>query len=190
MQILFALPFLASGCIVFIVCASILRWRRFALPASLWCVALGPSFLISMLLIGLIYQRLGGFSHSGVSRYVLITAGVLAVLTSSIATFVHSQIVTFFSNRLFRVYVTGVSFGVGILFASLLVIAEGILSITMPVPVVTNTIFILLTGLTFAGFVFRRPSEFRAAKRSTSQLTIPTSSLNDQFSPNNISSLP
>ena len=181
MQILFALPFLASGCIVFIICASVLRWRRFALPGSLWCVALGPSFLISMLVIGLIFQRLGGFSHSGVSQYVLITAGVLAALTSSIATLAHSQIVMFFSNGLFRVYVTGVSFGVDILFASLLVIAEGILSITMPAQVVTNTIFILLTGLAFAGFVFRRPSEFRGTKLSRSQLAIPTSSPSDPF---------
>jgi hypothetical protein len=150
-----------SGCIVFITCAIVLKWRRFALPGSLWCVALGPSFLIGVLVIGLIYKAFGGLSHFGVSRYVLIIAGVLAAVIASIVTFVHNQIVALFPNSLFRVYATGVSFGVGILFASLFVIAEGVASIQIPAPAVINTIFVLLTGLAFAVFTSQRPSEFR-----------------------------
>lgn len=143
MQILFALPFLASGCIV--------------------------------LVVGLIYKVFGGLSHFSGSRYVLIAAGILASAIASIGAFIHNQIVALFSDSLFRVYATGVSFGVGILFASLFVIAEGIASIRIPTPAVINTIFVLLTGLAFAVFTFRRPSGFRRNRFSKSQPTISAS---------------
>jgi hypothetical protein len=160
MQVLFALPFLTSGCIVFITCAIILKWRRFALPGSLWCVALGPSFLISLLIFGLIYKMFG-LSDFGASRYVVIAAGVLSSAVASIVAFAHNQIMALLSDRLFRLYVTGVSFGVGMLFASILVIAQGIASIRIPAPVVINTAFVILTGLAFAIFTFPRSAEFR-----------------------------
>src|SRR5271170_2997877 len=44
-------PFLAAGCVSFLVCAAIPPLRRFALSGSLWCVACVPCLLAILTVI-------------------------------------------------------------------------------------------------------------------------------------------
>jgi hypothetical protein len=162
MQFLFALPFLATGCLVFIVCATVKRWRRFALGFSFWCVALGPCFITGVVLLMLPAKALKLEISSSVGRHLSLTLScVVAVILASVLAMLHNNIVRLFSETVFRLYATVVSFCVGVLFAFLFVIAESIASIKIPAAVAINTVFALLLGSGLASFTFQHSSSFR-----------------------------
>ena len=167
MQFLFALPFLATGCTVFIICASLVRWRRFALSLSLWCVALGPCFVISIV-IGFVLMKVRWLVHIvSLMRHLDITSPVIiSVILASAAAMIHDRIMLLLTQSVFRIYVTGVSSGVGILSGFLLIIAAAIASIHIPAANVVDIIFVFLLGLGFGVFAYLHSSEFRRIRKS------------------------
>lgn len=163
MQIMFALPFLVSGCLVFLICVAIKRWRRYALGASLWCVALGPSLLVGLLFDALFTKLLHLESSGRSAQYAfLVGSGIIGILLASMTVIVHKRIIGLLPHRVFRLYSAAVSFGVGLLVASFFVILESAFSIHLPAAIAINLGTMLLVGALFATFVFQNSTNFRS----------------------------
>ncbi len=162
MQLIFAAPFLLMGCLTFLLCISVQRWRRFALNSSFLCVALGPSLIIGLLLqiVPIKLLKLDD-PKTLVHTFLLVLSGIVCVVIATIATIVHGRIVESVPTSLFRFYVTSVSFCVGGLCGIFLVLAGSIASIHYPEAIVVNSLIILLSGSLFAAFAYRNFVSFR-----------------------------
>lgn len=125
-----AFPFLAAGCATFLICAAIPPLRRFALSLSLWFAACIPCLLASVASIVIFNLGLSGlnifFQQTGIMGihfHQTTWIGWIQVIATAIATFGGATAITLFHGvitrrltlALFRVYVAGVSFGVGLL---------------------------------------------------------------------------
>jgi hypothetical protein len=138
MVLFVAFPFLAFGCASFLLCAAIPPLRRFALSSSLWCVACVPCLLTILAAIIVCSAGAEAFHRffkldfdASVSFHqtswlgwgIAIISFVLTVAGATFITIVHGIITRRFTLALFRLYVAGVSFGVGILTCSFVLFA-------------------------------------------------------------------
>ncbi len=168
-------PFLALGCVCFLVCTVIAPLRRFALSSSLWWVACVPflfAILAAIILFSLgidAFHRLlkpdFGASLSvhqtSWQGWLLAATGLLAMgAGASLVTFIHGIIIRRLTLALFRLYVTGVSFGVGVLTCSfvLFAFAKHLLSLPTFLPA---TVASLLAASALAYQCFKSASGFR-----------------------------
>ena len=78
MQIMYAAPFLLSGCAAFLICSFIPHLRRFALSASLWCVACGPC-LAAVFIALVLAEKAADTIHSGMLHSLFSIEGKLAL---------------------------------------------------------------------------------------------------------------
>jgi hypothetical protein len=138
MVLFVAFPFLAFGCASFLLCAAIPPLRRFALSSSLWCVACVPCLLT--ILAAIIVCSAGAGSLSSLlqvrfRRFCELSSNILAGLGhrnhfvrphrgwSDIHNHRSRNYHSSLHTALFRLYVAGVSFGVGILTCSFVLFA-------------------------------------------------------------------
>ena len=122
-------PFLAIGCVTFLICSVIPPLRRFTLSASLWCVACIPCLMASLIMCGLssiglhkilaLLQWNNGsditFHQTSWSGWLFFFIVLIAVIAgATIITLLHGIIIRRLTLALFRIYVGAVSFGVGV----------------------------------------------------------------------------
>jgi hypothetical protein len=177
MILFIAFPFLAMGCVCFLLCAVIPPLRRFALSSSLWCVACVPclfAILAAVVLWSLgvdALQRLmkpdfgaslSLHQTSWLGWLVAISTFVFTVVGATAITFIHGIIVHRLTLALFRLYVAIVSFGVGILTCSfvLFAFAMHLLSLTAFLPAALAS---LLAASALAYACFRNAAGFRGS---------------------------
>jgi hypothetical protein len=129
--ILFA--FLLLGAVVFVACALVPPFRRYALSAALWCAVWGPSTVGWMTLAGLGLVATAFITKNGDSQsfhsprlleafgwaYLIVGILATAVVATGVA-WLHQAIVRRFTFALFRLYAAGVSVGIGSVFGCLL----------------------------------------------------------------------
>jgi len=172
------IPFFMFGCTVFLICAAVPFLRRFALSASLWCLCLAPwlfGMVFLAVLLGLATDALRNLHHplwiaqdwsssAKTSFGVLISAVAVAgsLVTATVAARVHQFAIHRMTLALFRLYVAGVSFGVGVLssfFVSICVSAYLHLSLSHPIVVCGFCGLIFSSLLSF--LCYRFASQFR-----------------------------
>jgi hypothetical protein len=177
MILFIAFPFLAAGCACFLLCAAIPRLRRFALSSSLWWVACIPCLFA--ILTGLILWSLGldalrrlfrpdlaaslsVHQISWLGWLLTITTLIVTVTGATAITLIHGVIVRRLTLALFRLYVAGVSFGVGVLTCSfvLFAFATHVLSLTAFLPAALVS---LLAASALAYTCFKNASGFRGS---------------------------
>jgi hypothetical protein len=174
-----AFPFLALGCVTFLLCAAIPPLRKFALGSSLWCVACVPCLWIMFILIVLL--NLGAdalhktlswdlntathFHQRGMAWLIGIAVLTIVIAGATSITAIHGIIVRRFTLALFRLYVAGVSFGIGILTVFFIsIIISGRLSSAMTdlsLPLLWMNAFSLIVAPTLAYFCYRNAAQFR-----------------------------
>jgi hypothetical protein len=172
MQIMYATPFLLSGCVAFLICAFIPQIRRFALSASLWCVACGPCLAAVFIALVLVEKGAntihGGMLHSLFSiegKLALACMALVAMAGAAVITLVHGWIVRRLTLNLFRLYLTGVTVGVGLLIA----LATGILLLINFTRLQSSTAFVytvllLVIPSSLAFFAYRNAAGFRGKR--------------------------
>ncbi len=172
MQIMFATPFLLSGCAAFLICAFIPPLRRFALSASLWFVACGPCYIA--VLVGTVLAEKGAdaihsrmlhslFSTQG--NLALVCMAVVAMAGAAVMTLVHGWIIRRLTMDLFRLYLTGIAIGVGVLIA----LATGIALLINVSRLQTFTAFVYIVLLvaipgSLGSFAYRSAAGFRGKR--------------------------
>jgi hypothetical protein len=129
------------GCAAFLICALLPPLRRFALGTSLWFVACFPCLLTvvaSVVAISLGITGLKTLFHRsqivGMNPDIPPWAGLLiAVITATITfggatviTLLHGVLIRRFTLALFRLYLAGVSFCVGVLTVFFISLAFGL----------------------------------------------------------------
>jgi len=172
-----AFPFLAAGCACFLICAAISPLRRFALSSSLWCVTCIPC-LIAILAAVILWslgidalQRLmkpdfgtslGFHQASWIGWLLAIVSLIVTIIGATAATLIHGIIIRRLTLALFRLYVAGVSFGVGVLTCSfvLFAFATHLLSLASFLPAALAS---LLAAFALAYACFRNASGFRGS---------------------------
>lgn len=118
--------FLVLGSLVFVVCGTTPKLRRFALSAALWFAVWGPCVTVWMLFAGMIaftadyssqHMDLAGLhlpawkSGFGLGLFWLAVVSTAAVATA--VAWVHQVVVRRMTFALFRIYAAVVSAGVG-----------------------------------------------------------------------------
>jgi hypothetical protein len=177
MILFIAFPFLAMGCVCFLLCAAIPPLRRFALSSSLWCVACVPclfAILATVVLWSLgvdalqrLMKRDFGASlsvhqTSWLGWLLVIIVFAFTVAGATAITLMHGIIIRRLTLALFRLYVAAVSFGVGILTCSfvLFAFAMHLLSLAALLPAALVS---LLAATALAYACFRNASGFRGS---------------------------
>ncbi len=166
------------GCAVFLVCAAIPFLRRFALSASLWCLCLAPwifAMIFLAVLFGLATDTLRNLHHplwiardwsssaqTGFGILISVIAVAGSLVTATVAARVHQFAIHRMTLALFRLYVAGVSFGVGVLssfFISISVSAYFHLSLSHPIVICgfCGLVFSILLSV----LCYRFASQFR-----------------------------
>jgi len=185
MQIMYAAPFLLSGCAAFLICAFIPQIRRFALSASLWCVACGPCLAAAFIGVVLAEKATdtihGGMLHSLFSvegKLTLACMAAVAMAGATAITLAHGWVIRRITLRLFRLYLTGVTIGIGVLIAfatgiALLIDFTRLQSFTAFV----YTVLLLVIPRSLASFAYRNAAGFRGKRP---EFLIPISA--DEFS--------
>jgi hypothetical protein len=126
------IPFLMLGCTAFLICAAVPPIQRFALGVSLWCVAWIPGMMAILTVV--IFFSVGAdalrrwvhwdpgaslaFNHHGLSwaGWLGFSAAILVVaLGASVISLIHGIVMRRLTLSLFRLYLAGVSFCVGML---------------------------------------------------------------------------
>jgi hypothetical protein len=184
MIVFLIIPFLFVGAIAYLICAAIPMLRRFAMPYSLWILSLSIGVylweaIILVLAIGhdqwnvhANQLHLSQFKDFTLPQSKAISIASITALTAtclgiaSAVTLVHQAIIHRVTLALFRLYVAGVSFGVGTTFflpAFLLLAAR-----SSPPSLQTAAMFAALVpglaaALALAFFCFHRSSQFRGA---------------------------
>jgi hypothetical protein len=172
-----AFPFVAIGCICFLLCAVIRPLRRFALSSSLWCVACVPCLLA--ILAAVILWSLGvdalrrlvkpdfgttfGFHQTSWLGWILaITTVGITIAGATAITFIHGIIIRRLTLALFRIYIAVVSFGGGILTCSFVIFAFAmhLLSLAAFLPAALAS---LAAASALAYACFRNASGFRGS---------------------------
>ena len=170
-------PFLAIGCASFLFCAAIPPLRRYALSSSLWWVACVPCLLAILAAIILwsagLYALRQFFKPSfgtsismhqtSLTGWFLSIATILIVIAGATTiTLIHGIVIRRLTLALFRLYVAAVSFGVGILACTfvLLLFAEHLLSLTAGLPAALGSLF---AAVALAYTCFRNASGFRGS---------------------------
>lgn len=182
MIVFLILPFLFIGSVAYLLCVAIPGLRRFAMPSSLWLLSLciGVLFWVSIIL-GLAIGRelwnahapqlhLRSLKEFALPQTKAFTAAYIVVLLAtcltlaSIITVMHQAIIHRLTLALFRLYVAGISLGVGIVFfAPLFLLAAS----EAPSPAFQTAAFIvaaiaaLASSISLAFFSFSRSSQFR-----------------------------
>lgn len=145
------------------------KLRRFALSTSLWCVACDPCSIA--VLVGMVLAEKGADAihnpmlHSIFSdqrHFALVCAAVVAMAGATIITLVHGWMIRRLTMNLFRLYLTGVTFGVGVLIA----LATGIallinVSRLQGSTAFVYTVLLLSIPSLLAFFVYRNATGFR-----------------------------
>jgi len=165
--------FLAIGCGSFVVCALVPRLRRYALGVSLWFLVwaiLSPGMLIlNTVGLGILAQGhahvivpLNEFAWHHVKLIAVINALVAAAVATSVAV-MHGWLIRRLTFALFKVYLTAVSGGVGVLsslLVALILLADSVGSAS------SSLAFFAMLGvmLMLAAFCWRRAGEFRATR--------------------------
>lgn len=170
MFLFFAFPFVASGCLAFLICCTVKTLRRFALGCSLWCVASLPCTTISLIIVSSFIHKYVSFDiASGWANaipdhpWVVKTATIgLVVVGATSITILHGIVIRRTTLALFRIYVAFVGFGVGVL---------SVLSLGMYLMAeygqgmrdlfIANIAASCAGGFFLARFCFRSASEFR-----------------------------
>jgi hypothetical protein len=170
-------PFLALGCVCFLVCAAIPPFRRFALSSSLWCVACVPCLLAILTAVVLCslgvnaLQRLmkpdfgaslGVYQTSWLGWFVGISTFVFTVTGATAITFIHGIVIRRLTLALFRLYVAVVSLGVGILTCSFVLFAFA-MHLLSPIAFLPVGLASLLVATALAYACFRNASGFRGS---------------------------
>jgi hypothetical protein len=178
------IPFLFIGSIAYLLCAVIPPLRRFAMPSSLWLLSLciGLYLWISIILVmALGYDRWNAHAQelhlwhikdfklpeTKAFSIVSIVALVATCLTlASLVTVIHQVIIHRLTLALFRLYVAGVSLGVGITF--FLPASVFLATRSSPPSLQTAAMFAALllglaAALALAFFCLKRSSQFRGA---------------------------
>lgn len=170
-----AFPLFAIGCAAFLICASVPPFRRFALSSSLWFAACFPCFLVvfaGIVAINFGIDRLTPLFHRTepgieLGSYVSGRSGILIAITTTIITFggataitlLHGVVIRRMTYVLFRLYVTCVSFGAGILTMFFLLMAFG-LGTSLPLFAAINLLGSILSAL-LAWFCYLNANQFR-----------------------------
>jgi hypothetical protein len=165
--------FLAIGCGSFVVCALVPRLRRYALGVSLWFLVwalLSPGMLLlNTVGLGILAQGhahvivpLNEFAWHHVKLIAVANALVVAVIATGFA-LLHGWMIRRVTFALFKVYLTAVSGGVGLLFSSL---AALLLLVDSVGSAISSLVFFVMLGvmLMLAAFCWRRAEEFREAR--------------------------
>jgi hypothetical protein len=171
-----ALPFFFAGIIAFITCVAIHPLRRYALSSALWFVSLVPGLLVGLILAGLWNAVIGhvSVSHSlwqePLAHLPKANSGsmlfniAIATPAFAIATFVallHQTVIHRVTLMLFRLYVTGVGFGIGLLSTLLLIVGSALARIRVPHPGPLFLILAILLATATAYLCFRNAPSLR-----------------------------
>lgn len=187
MIFLLVFPFLTMGCVAFLACSAIPPLRRYALGASLWCVACIPCLIATFIAYGLANLGLTkllpllkwndsyGVSFSKASwtvwLFFTLVLIVVAIASTAIAA-IHGVIIRRMTLALFRAYLAAVSFGVGVLICLIIsfFFAMDLLEPTRYIPVGLLTL-LCAAGLSYfcsshaAHFRGRHPERFPIVTR-------------------------
>ena len=165
--------FLAIGCGSFVVCTLAPPLRRYALGVSLWFLVwavLSPGMLLlNTVGLGILAQGharvivpINDFAWHHAKLIAVANAVLLAVIATGVAT-VHGWMIRRVTFSLFKVYVTAVAGGVGLLTSFLVALMLLVDSIGSAI---SSLVFFVMLGvmLLLAWFCWRRAEEFRGAR--------------------------
>jgi len=177
-----ALPFLALGCIAFLVCACASPLRRFALSASLFFVVCIPIVFAEGAII--LFASMGASAlnatldselppsmhpswgnHPWQSLALAVTALTVLIAAASAITLLHGWFTRRMTFALFRFYASGVAAGVGVLIALFLWLWIGVATYQYGVALLGVEIVVLAAfcSITLMRYVYQRAAEFRGA---------------------------
>ena len=167
--------FLTVGCVVFMIFSAIPALRRFALGSALWLAAWGVMspgiILINALGLGVLAQihvhaRLP--LNQPVLHHLKIIAVANATIFSGIATLMtlcHGFLIRRITLALFRLYVTAVALGVGLLGCLLALLAIDALRPNPSLPSFVGTVLLAGTvACLVASVCYRHPADFRSTR--------------------------
>jgi len=171
-----AFPLTALGCAAFVICSFAPPLRRFALSSSLWFVACFPFFLaVAAGILAIVFgaDRLTSLLHrSGTLKDIgshmpdwigILIAATIAIITfggATAVTLLHGALIRRLTFALFRLYVTCVSFGVGVLTMFFLLSAVGVGRSWASLFI--NFVDIIPATL-LAWFAYRKANQFRGS---------------------------
>jgi hypothetical protein len=178
MPLFFAAPFLVSGCIAFLVCAVIPQLRRFTLASSLWCISFGACILTALIFVvlatngaavatSLFHFHLNERFNPGFKATITLDCiSVIAAITGATAiTMAHGWILRRVTLNLFRLYLVGVTIGVGLLIA---IIGSTLASVTIQslqhVSIYWAIAPLFVIPVCLILFIYPRAREFRDAR--------------------------
>lgn len=180
MLLLLPLPFLALGCLCFLLCAAIPLTRRFALPVSLWFASYGfvltgivTAFLIFFIGVSFASEQLHLGARFGVlpmphARGVRLLGLLVILVTAAVSTavsFLHGTGIRRITFPLFRAYVAAVSFGVGLLAATPMSFAAiGQLHLSQVTTFLMTLPLILSAAALLSWFCFSHARDFRSGR--------------------------
>jgi hypothetical protein len=182
------IPFFMLGCAVFLICAAIPFLRRYALSASLWCLCLAP-WLFGMIFLALLFglatytlsnllrhplwiaQDWSGSNQTAFGIVISVAAVAGSLVTATVAARVHQFAIHRMTLALFRLYVAGVSLGVGVLSSIFLSVSvSGYFHLSLAHPIVVFGFCGIVFSMLLSLLCYRFASQFRGKLPSSFSL--------------------